>query len=761
MFSNRPTFAAVALCGALALVAVLPAAAEHMRFWRLTSYEDFDKGTPKGVALRSDGRLVPAPRTVQFTDPNLAYLWALVADSKGRVYAAGGSTAKVLRLDEKGAATTVFESSELAAQALAVDAQDNLYVATSPDGKVYKVTPGGEHNVFFDPQRKYIWTLIFGRDGRLYVGTGDKGEIFAVTPDGKGQVYYKSEETHVRSLAVDGSGRLYAGTEPNGLVVRVDAPPAKGGEARGFVVYETSKKEITSLLTDAQGNLYAAAVGDKTPSLTPAIPPITPQPAPAPQVQTTPGGAMITFSASPQFPFTPFPAMGGGSEVYQFPPDGAPSRLWGSRDELVYALAFSPERKLLLGTGGRGVIYRLEGNDVFTNIAKTFSGQVTCFARAGGGKIVAAAANPGKIFSLGPDVEPEGSYESSVFDARLFSSWGRLTWWGDPPQAGAASGHIAFYLRSGNTSDPNAYWSPWAGPFHDPDGEAASLPSGRFVQWKAVFHDAPAEANISWVSVAYLPKNVAPVIDSILVQNPGIRVQSSNVVSIPGQPQPVQLRTPPPPPLPGLSAFPQPPPPAPPQKFEAPPQGFAQRGWQSVLWGAHDENDDDLVYTLYYRGERETAWKLLKDKVENRFYSWDTTSMPDGAYYLKIVASDAPSNPPEEALTAERISDRFTVDNAPPDILNLRAAPAGDSAEVRFEARDAASALTRAEWNLDGGDWKLVLPAGRLGDARQESYKLMLRGLAPGEHTVAVRLTDEFDNQSVAKTVFRSGAASR
>jgi hypothetical protein len=746
---------------AMALFAVLPAAAEHMRFWRLTTYEDFDKGTPKGVALRSDGRLVPAPRTVQFADPNLPYLWALVADSKGRVYAAGGSTAKVLRLDEKGAATTAFESTELAAQALAIDAKDNLYVGTSPDGKVYKVTPSGEHSVFFDPQRKYIWTLVFGRDGKLYVGTGDKGEIFAVTPDGKGQVYYKSDETHVRSLAMDGSGRLYAGTEPSGLVVRVDPTGGKMGETRGFVIYETPKKEITSLLSDSQGNIYAAAVGDKPPAVTPGIPSGVPSPVPTPQMQPTPGGAVITFNAAPQVAFTPFPPVGGGSEVYQFSPEGAPSRLWSSRDELVYALAFSPEGKLLLGTGGRGVIYRLEGNEVFTNIAKTFSGQVTSFAIGAGGKIVAAAANPGKIISLGPGAEPDGSYESSVFDARLFSSWGRLTWWGDPPAGGAGSEHIAFYVRSGNTSDPNAYWSPWAGPFQNPDGEAATLPSGRFVQWKAVFHDPPAGANISWVSVAYLPKNVAPIMDSIILQNPGIRVQSTGMVSMPGQAQPVQLRTPPPPPLPGINPFPQPPPPAQPQKFEPPPQGFAQRGWQAVLWGAHDENDDELVYAIYYRGERETAWKLLKERVENRFYSWDTASMPDGTYYLKIVASDSLSNPPDEALTAERISDRFTVDNAAPEVLNLRAKGAGDTAEVRFEARDTGSALTRAEWNLDGGDWKLVLPAGRLGDARQESYTLTLRGLAPGEHTVAVRLTDEFENQSVAKTVFKAGPPSK
>ncbi|HMD32515.1 MAG TPA: hypothetical protein VKG84_11445, partial [Candidatus Acidoferrales bacterium] len=330
--SKRLAARCAAAIAGLALLAALPAAAEHMRFWRQTSYEDFEKGTPKGVALRSDGRLAPAPRFAELADPNLAYLWALAADAHGRIYAAGGSTAKVLRLDEKGPdgkgkTTTVFESGELAAQALAVDAQDNLYVGTSPDGKVYRVTPKGERSVFFDPQRKYIWALAFGREGTLYVATGDKGEIFSVSPDGKGQLYYKTEETHVRSLAVDSSGRLFAGTEPNGLVLRVESD-AKGKPARGFVLYETAKKEVTSLVADAQGNVYAAAVGDKTPS-------IFPQPG-QPQQQPQPGvtGAVVGFVIAPQVPFAPFPAMGGGSEVYRLGADGAPLRLWNSRDEL-------------------------------------------------------------------------------------------------------------------------------------------------------------------------------------------------------------------------------------------------------------------------------------------------------------------------------------------------------------------------------------------------------------------------------------------
>src|SRR5579862_8612093 len=138
--------------------------AEHTRYWRESDFAEFENGTANGVAIRSDGTLVPAPRFNSFADPNLAYVWALRLDSHGRLYAAGGSDAKVLRIDDAGKQTTVFDATELAAQAIAFDSNDNLYVGTSPDGKVYKVTPDGQKSVFCDPKTKYIWDLVAGPD---------------------------------------------------------------------------------------------------------------------------------------------------------------------------------------------------------------------------------------------------------------------------------------------------------------------------------------------------------------------------------------------------------------------------------------------------------------------------------------------------------------------------------------------------------------------------------------------------------------------
>src|SRR5712671_996791 len=115
---RRKLFFSLLLC----FLTSLPLLAEHTRRWRQSTYEEFLKGTTHGIAVRSDGRLELAPKFTQLADADASYLWAIRLDAKGVPYAAGGSPAKVFKLDANGKAATVFESSELSAQAMAFDA---------------------------------------------------------------------------------------------------------------------------------------------------------------------------------------------------------------------------------------------------------------------------------------------------------------------------------------------------------------------------------------------------------------------------------------------------------------------------------------------------------------------------------------------------------------------------------------------------------------------------------------------------------------
>ena len=741
-----------------------PVLSEHTRRWRQSTYEEFLKGTAHGVAVRSDGRLELAPKFTLLADADASYLWSVRLDPKGALYAAGGSPAKVFRFDTNGKPTVVFDSTDLAAQAIAFDSKGVLYVGTSPDGKVYKVLPSGEKSAFFEPKTKYIWDLAFAPDGTLYVATGDKGQLFAVAPDGKGELFYSSDEAHIRVLAFDSKGNVLAGTEPSGRILRISHTSGKSAE--GFVLYETSKREVTSLAVALDGSIYASAIGEKQRAAGQAPTTVITTPQGTTTIATT--APLISGQAPGQAPFAPFPPL-LTSSIYRISADGAPEELWSSREDVVYALGLASDGRLLAGTGNNGALLAVDGRGVFAQLAKSGSAQITGIAGNSFGKVFLCTANPGKVFSVGPEYEPEGTFESHSFDAQLFSQWGRLEWWSPPPPlpqkspGGAKSSHeneprVEFFVRTGNTEDPGREWSRWYGPYTK-TGAATEAPSARFVQWKTVIHDGRPGDGIDWVSLAYLPRNVAPVIDGIAIQEPGVRAQSQAVGIVPNQPAPVTLKMPPAPSASNVLITQT----STTTRFEQPPQGFLQKGYRSVVWTAHDDNDDDLRFSVYFRGEGEREWKLLKDNLDQKFYSWDTTTMPDGAYYLKIVASDAPSNPPAAALKAERESERFEVDNTPPVIEDLKvgqgsfqSSPKGIGVvtSIYFSARDSSTPIERAQYSVDGGDWTLVAPVGGISDALEEHYEFTLSGLAAGEHTVAVRAYDRFENVGSAKTTF-------
>jgi outer membrane protein assembly factor BamB len=755
--AHRIAFAALLLCS-LATSSI----ADHTRRWRQSTYEEFLKGTAKGVAVRSDGHLELAPKFTLVADADASYLWSLRTDPSGVLYAGGGSPAKVFRFDTSGKPKTVFESTDLLAQSIAFDAKGGLYVGTSPDGKVYKVSANGEKTVFFEPKTKYIWDLAFAADGTLYVATGDKGQIYAVSPDGKGEIYYASDEAHIKVLTFDTKGNLLAGTEPNGRVLRIGRTTEKGarksspGTAEGFVLYETAKREITSLAVGADGNIYVAAIGDKPRAGLPGQPGILSTP---PGVTTftnqglQPGAISAPFVAYPQ---------AISSSIYRITAGGVPEEIWTSREDIVFSLGLNPDGRLLAGTGNNGSLLVIDGHGVYAQLAKAGSSQITGISSSPNGKVYLCTANPGKVFSLGPEYEAQGTFESQSFDAKLFSEWGRLEWWGPPGTTEATKNakdskepRLEFYVRSGNTEDPGKEWSAWFGPYISTE-TPVEAPAARFLQWKAVIHDGRPGDGIDWVSVTYLPKNVAPVIDGIAMQDPGVRAQAP--LGVMGQPGNVTLKPPPAPsPNPVLAAINANPSPGP--KFELQPQGSLQKGYQSVLWSAHDDNDDDLKYAVYFRGENQRDWLLLKDNLDQKFYSWDTTSMPDGAYYLKIVASDAPSNPPELALKAERESERFEIDNTPPAIGKIDASLTGMNADrshgvsydFQFTASHPTNSIERAQYSVDGGEWILLRPSGGISDYRNEAYSFTVRGLSPGEHTIVVRAYDRFDNVGSAK----------
>ncbi|MGH9670541.1 MAG: hypothetical protein ACRD3A_10575, partial [Terriglobales bacterium] len=399
--------------------------------------------------------------------------------------------------------------------------------------------------------------------------------------------------------------------------------------------------------------------------------------------------------------------------------------------------------------GNKGRVFALADNGDFTDLLKASAAQVTGLAPASGGRVIAATSNLGKVFVLGGarDATAEASYESDVFDARNFSRWGRAEVRG--------SGAFDFFVRSGNVENPSRNWSPWKKLDLARDA-AVDAPPARFLQWKVALRAGEPAARVESVTVNYRPQNVPPSVDEVVVQV-GARFPPAVRPSVEQAPVAV-----------GGDSNPQPQQP----QITSAPGALRDSDSVAVRWSAHDDNDDDLVYSVYYRGDGESRWKLLKDKITDKFYSFDRDLLPDGGYTMRVVASDSPSNPADEALTDDKESARFELDSTPPVIESLSAAPDAGKIRVTFRAADTFSPITHAEYSVDAGDWQVLEPVGRISDSKTESYDFTAVPLPdnvapaaprgadppenPAEHIVVVRVYDRYDNVGSGKVLVRS-----
>jgi hypothetical protein len=766
-------FVALFLPAVLAcLIQPQPAAAQGTHLWTQSTIDDFEKGAPQGVAIASDGHLRQGPGLTGIVTTPSTFVWSVAADKNGIAYLGTGSPATVLRVGKDGKPFTLFRTKDVTVQVVRLGPDGSLYAATLPSGKVYKLDPDAAETkddstatLVFDAGRMdgaqnkaagstegkdgeksgerphYIWDLTFDPQGRLYIAAGGPGAIYRVNPkhpEEQPETFFKSDEAHIRSLAWDAKGDLIAGTDGTGLVYRI-SPEGNRPEGKGYVLFDSPRREVTSLAVGSDGTIYAACVGDKEHN---PLPPLPVQGASSITITIVqPGSLQAAANASVSVP--------EGTEIYALTPNQAPRQLWADKDDIVYALLANPfpERRgsLIAITGNRGRIFSIEKDGSYADIGHLDAQQgLSMAAEPGSDNILIGSGNTGKLFRLGGAASHE--YASDVLDAGAFARFGRI-------EIEPGSGGYEIFTRTGNIDQPARGWSDWQ-PLKD--GVVAS-PAGRFLQWKAQLQP---DGVLGGVGVNYLPVNSAPVVDELVVV-PGARLNPQNQI---GSQQTVNISFP----SSGQSVV----------SFDAnsnstPLQAVRDRTAITVRWAAHDDDGDDLIYSLYLRGDGENVWRLLKDRITDKAYSFDATLIPDGGYRIKVVASDSPSQPPGSALTGEKISDRFVVDTTPPVISGLQATAepancaAADSGtgcpqsfRIVFNAVDAVSPIAHAEYSIDAGPWQYIDPVGRLSDSKNEHYDFRVHidggvnGAAPNaEHLITVRAYDRYDNAGLAKTV--------
>lgn len=716
--------------------------------WETRSRAELLRGEARGVSVTDTGALMLAPGFTQLFDTAQAYVWSSASDSMGNVYLGTGHDGRVFRVGPDGRGTLLYDAPELDVSALTVDSGDTLYAGTSPDGKVYRINRDGRADVYFDPPDKYIWSLAVMSDGALAIGTGDSGRLYRVRAAGaqpEASVLIDTNETHVISLAVSAEGNLFAGTDPGGLVLRVSP------NSKAFALFDAPLREIHALAVAPDNSIYALALSDAaTAARAPTAAPVSTQPAS--------GGAGVSGSVS--MTITSVDDAGGGqppaappprsrsdlanarSAVFRIQPDGEADVVWSSPTITAFAVAVAPQgSSVLIGTSDRGRIYSVTRDGRDKLLLQSTEGQISSFT-VRGSDVFTASSNGGKLFRFAGETVSEGTYESPVRDAKFVASWGRIQW--------RAQGDVQLQTRTGNTERPDMTWSEWSASYRDSSSAAVVSPRARFIQWRAVLRRTAAkESNVvaraEDVSITYLPRNVAPEVLAITKPPVGVGFQ-----------QTMQPQVDPNIESSGLDATLFGP------SIQTPPRRIFQRGAVSLQWQAEDRNGDEMEYTVYYRGVNEEAFRLLKDRLRENYYTVDGAALADGRYVFKIVASDAPDNPVEQALTGERISEPIEIDNMPPMVRSTNNNGGGDQGQtdrtrqqLRFTVEDASGTVRRADISVDGAAWRMIFPEDGIADGPRETYRLDLPVTTKGEHTISLRAFDASGNIGSARIVVR------
>jgi hypothetical protein len=730
----------------LALTALLIACAPVLQaaqpqFWRIEGARDFLDGDVQGLSVDSEGRLRLAPASRVLYDPEVPNVWCATTDRKGALYIGTGNDGKVFKV-EAGKGVLFFDAPELEVHALAFGPDGRLYVATAPDGKVYAVDAAGQSSTFFDPGEKYVWALAFDTAGNLFVATGAEGRIYRVDPKGKAQLALTSPETHILSLATDDRGNLYAGSAPEGIVYRLD-PTLKA-----FVLLDSAFREIKALETGADGSLYVAAVDAKGKDEAPRPPApggaTTPAPAPVaevtvtetfvmPSVQPAPSGTAARTTAD-----APAPGAAKGA-LLRILPTGEADTLWSSAEETPHALVRSGDR-VLLGTGNKGKLYQVRDDRTWSMLTVLPAEQVTALVRTATGSVALATSNPGKLHSIEAGSGQRGTFTSKVKDTETVSVWGRLHWEAEVPPGA----EVQIQSRSGNTTTPDSTWTEWSAPYPHKDGDPVTNERARFLQIRVTMSGKDgANPALDSVTAAYLQRNLRPQVQSITVHAPGEVFQKP--ISISGETEILGLEGGPSSDRPGAGAA----------RANMPPatsysRKLFQRGIQTFSWKADDSNGDTLVYDVFYRAVADRTFRPLRKGLTEAVLAWDTSTVPNGRYVIRVTASDSPSNPAALSLAGDKESLPFEVDNTPPVVtvtLLSRTPP-----RARAVVKDDASPIRRAEYSIDGGRWEDVHPVDGINDSREETYEVSLSALSgAGPHVVVVRASDSLGNVSSAR----------
>jgi len=597
--------------------------------------------------------------------------------------------------------------------AMAFDVTGRLLAGLSGDKcRLLRLEKGNFNTVFEPNDARYIFAIAVADDGDIYLGTGPEGKIYKLDSFGRNpELVYDSTDDNILSLAFGKDAFLYAGSDTRGLVYKIDRRTKEI-----TVLYDSGQDEITSLVmcSDVGGdNLYAAATSAKILQARRQI--MTTAPAPGrPEVSKGErertgrgeGGRKLQIAntkrkkeagPAPAMSRPPLPVPPGqASFVYKISSDGFVTGVF--QDSAVFFSLAEQKGKLLLGTGNAAKLLLIEplAEEYAIIYQPKRASQITAVA-AYGQDIYIGTANPALLIKLGKNYAPQGRYISDLIDAGQPAKWGKLQIDADIPKACS----VRMACRSGNVKDVNdPTFSAWSEPVEVTGAVELRCPLGRFCQYKLILHSADGQRSpvVREVAAAYVIPNLAPRVEQVSVN----RIEAAD-----------------------------------------------KKGVFKISYKSRDDNNDKLIYEIDFRKAGRSNWIELEDEIEGQDFEWDSRTVEDGRYEIRVTASDERSNTSQTKLTGSRISEPVVVDNSGPEIAEYRIEKDKTKVKVWLKVVDELSAVGQLNYTVDSNkDWTGTIPDDSVYDTTEETFTIVIDKLEAGEHVLAFKVSDDLGNET-------------
>jgi hypothetical protein len=679
--------------------------------WSVDGFKSWSKGKAEGVEVDSTGEVRPVWST-ESEAIKADGAWSLAPGPAGSVYIGTGNSGKLFRY-EGGSVKEVAATDKVAITRVRTDKLGRVWFAAIPGGTIYRLMKNGEVDKFAETGEEYVWDFIIDA-GELIAATGPRGRVIKYSLEGSELKKIETGEKHVLTLVKGDNGKLYAGTSGEGLVLEITTD--------GYhVVHDFDEKEVRRLLWvgGRNGRLIAAVnetAGARPPEGVPSLS-LSKVKEEAEGDDDDKGEEGGKDKETPVVTTRSAPPRGPGKvsgTVYALTETGGARTLLDLDKRAAVDLVAAGE-DIYVATDQEGKIFRCrpDASDYALSFDLTQAQALSLLADERGLAYI-GAGSPAGIVKVKKALPPKARFTTEVFDAGYPARWGEVDWEADGP--------IVVLTRSGNMRDPERGWSDWRPVLPGKPGRIIS-PQGRFLQVRLEWPPG-SEATVRSLSIPYHAENQPQYVDEVLVS---AAEQEGEGERASGPPSPG---------APSAETVP------PPHKTE-----------RKLAWKVTNPDNDPLKFSLFFQPDGSEQWLPIKtpEPFTKTKFGWDTASVPDGWYRLKVVAADSLANAPESAFSASGVSERFLIDNTPPE---LRALTVLDN-KVGGWVEDKLSDVAGTQFQIDAGEWVTIAPADGVFDSSRESFHFTIpKDLPAGPHFIAVRAWDRAANLATAKEYF-------